>query len=113
MEHVAINVHQDAKHNPGIITVGDALKAFPDLKHAGEAELCQLLENPDQAPVFLLQKTQKNAVNALLFAGTIEKDANDNDYVTAVYVKGAKALVTEKYWLSYPMPENLCFAVVN
>jgi hypothetical protein len=113
MKPVAIDVCRDTKHNPGILTVGEAIKAFTDLNHAGEVELHILLDNPEQTPVFLLEKSQTNAVNAILFAGTIKKDENGHDYVTAVYVKGAKGLVTEKYWLTYPMPGNLRFALAS
>ena len=110
MKHVAINVYQDTRKNPGMISVGEALASSPHLKHAGTKEMQHLLQNPDKAPMFLKEKQQNGTVNALLFGGTIEVDTHNNQYITALYFSKHRGLVTERYWLSYPLPENLCFA---
>ena len=112
MEHVTIDVHQET-HNPGMLTVREALAAASMVKHAGAAHMQDLLDNPDKAPEFLQDNPKKGPVKALLFAGTIETDDNGNEYVVAVYKNRLKALVTEKYWLADLMLENLCFATIN
>ena len=46
MEHVTIDVHQET-HNPGMLTVREALAAASMVKHAGAAHMQDLLDNPD------------------------------------------------------------------
>ena len=113
MKHVSINVHQDTQEYPGLLTVGEVLGLSKQLKLAGNSQLQYLLENPDQAPDFLKEKTKGSNVNALLFGGTINVDENSNKYISAVYFTKYKGLVTEKYWLADPMLPNTRFAVLH
>lgn len=113
MEHVAINVYQDAHQNPGAITVADAIRALPHIKHADDSHLLALFENKAEIPAFLQEKQENKDTGTLLFAGTVHGDETDKQYIKAVYLSKTRGLVEEKYWLVYPMLEHMRFATVD
>lgn len=93
-------------------TVFDCLAATKHLLHAGKQELDYLLTHENHIPTNY-KGTGIHRSTPLFFGGTIMCDERDNQYIHALYHKHGRGWVTERYWLSYPLPPNAYFATVT